>query len=150
MSDAQRFEDHDPTRRPMSRAFEARWDRGPMRPPERFRRVPRVSVGREVVADLNILNDGGRDVILTDGERDVVALVPIERYRLLLALAEQAIEDPGASTEAVLDRGEIDLLVAGLDDTTPPMVHPPPRFDPETLDEIVSLSIPPAGVPPED
>ena len=92
--------------------------------------APRITVSPAVVADLQTLRAADRAVVLTDGENELVAMVPVAQYRAqLAALANLEAADPGASTESVLERDELDALLADWDHSQEPRPLGPPTAD---------------------
>lgn len=91
--------------------------------------APRINVGPAVVADLNTLRAANRPVVLSDGEQELVVMIPVEQYRAQqLALARQRAEAGARQTataasvarSAVLDPSEIDALLADWDHSQAP------------------------------
>lgn len=94
--------------------------------------APRIAVGPAVVDDLEALRAADRTVVLTDGEAELVVMVPVEQYRAqLLALARHRVEESNAQAlatgrDAVLDRDELDALLAEWDHSQGPRPQRPP------------------------
>ncbi len=121
-------------RRPQS--MSPRPSRGVMserRTPDPLEQAPRITVSPAVVADLAALRASDRPVVLTDGERELVVMVPVEQYRAELArlaqLADKTPTGPADSVESVLERAEVDALLADWDHSQGPRPLGPPTAD---------------------
>lgn len=134
--DASRFA----ARRPAARSHPpARWplnDNYRQHPPltgdTAFDRGPRIPAGPELVEDLHRIRASGATVVLTDGQAELAAVVPVERYRALLqelnALrALHATRDASTAPphRAVLDQAELDALLTDWDHSRPPQPASP-------------------------
>lgn len=108
--------------------------------------APRIAVNPTVVADLETMRAADRPVVLTDGESELVVMVPVEQYRAqLLALARMGVEDSNAQAvstgqQAVLDPDELDALLAEWDYSQGP--RPAPSVTRDESDS-VRLAAPP-------
>ncbi|MEZ4436360.1 MAG: hypothetical protein R3F65_28505 [bacterium] len=95
---------------------------------------PRIAVGEDVATDMARIRASGRPVVITDGEQELVAVVPIELYReMLAALAHLETEATAAHgprhTPPVLEPDELDALLAEWDITDAPRPVLPPADD---------------------
>lgn len=96
---------------------------------------PRIAVGEDVATDMARIRATGRPVVITDGEQELVAVVPIELYREMLAALAHLESEPTADhtprhTPPVLEPDELDALLAEWDVTGPPRpVLPPDEAD---------------------
>ena len=101
---------------------------------------PRIAVGEDVATDMARIRASGRPVVITDGEQELVAVVPIELYReMLTALAhletERSSEHLPLHTPPVLEPDELDALLAEWDITDAPRPMLPPVDDGRELRE---------------
>lgn len=101
---------------------------------------PRIAVGEDVATDMARIRASGRPVVITDGEQELVAVVPIELYReMLAALAhletERTSEHTPLHTPPVLEPDELDALLAEWDITDAPRPMLPPADDARELRE---------------
>jgi len=98
-------------------------------------RAPRITVSPAVVADLLSLKAADGPVVFTDGEHELVVMVPIEQYReQLLALARYRAEEGNAQAlstarSAVLDPEELAALLSEWDHSRKPHPVGPPTAD---------------------
>ncbi|MCB9528154.1 MAG: hypothetical protein R3F65_02485 [bacterium] len=86
---------------------------------------PRIAVGEDVAADMRRIRAGGRPVVITDGQQALVAVVPIELFRELIAVVSGDEHRPHA-TPPVLEPDELDALLADWDVSQPPAPLLPP------------------------
>lgn len=105
-------------------------------PDDPLRATPRIPVGGAVVADLETLRAAERAVVLTDGQTDLVVMVPVELYRAQLVALAHHVAGRGnaaaasASRHAVLDQEELDALLSDWDHSRGPRPVGPVGSDP--------------------
>lgn len=88
---------------------------------------PRIAVGEDVAADMRRIRASGRPMVITDGQQALVAVVPIELFRELIAAVsgDDGDRQPRV-TPPVLEPDELDALLADWDVSQPPAPLMPP------------------------